>query len=252
MYKQLWPLSPGSQCNAKVLQPERCEVLDGKPCTACTEDIELKKEIGELQRSIKKLQSRHHTFHMVMNKNHDHLIHKFPLEITSHIFIQYALLSVSCYKEDRSTPLCLGAVCWKWRQLAWATPQLWSSFVVEFTAPGEHLPQLIAKWLERSGSLPLTIRFTHSSLKQVQGVYPEVTNILNKHLARWYDMYLDIPADHLHHLGGSSQQGNILCRLTLHHFQVQAVLPVICSNFSTFRMTRFWTVKSTALLSPII
>lgn len=77
---------PGSQCNAKVLRPERCEVLDDKPCSACTEDIELEKEItGELEHSIEKLQSRHHTLRTVMNENHDHLIQKFPPEIVSHI-----------------------------------------------------------------------------------------------------------------------------------------------------------------------
>ena len=221
-----------SRCNAKVLRPERRVVFDGTPCAACTEDIELEKETGELQCSDGKLQSKRRALRTVMNENHDHFIHKFPPEIASHIFIQYAPPSVCREKKERSTPLRLGAVCRKWRQLAWATPQLWSSLVVEFKAPGEHLPQLIAEWLERSGSLPLTIRFNHPSAKQVRGVYPEVTNILNKHSARWYDMYLDIPADHLHRLGGSSQ-GNILHRLTLRH----SVYNPARSKFSTFSMT---------------
>jgi hypothetical protein len=225
---------PDSQCNAKVLRLERCVVFDSTPCAACIEDIELEKEIEELEHSIEKekLQTRRRALRTVMNENHDHLIHKFPPEIASRIFIQYAPPSVSRDKKERSTPLRLGAVCRRWRQLAWATPQLWSSLVVEVKALGEHPLQLIAEWLKRSGSLPLTIRFNHPSAKQVRGVYPAVTNILNKHSARWYDMYLDIPADHLHHLCGSSQ-GNILRRLTLRH----SILNPTRSKFSTFSMT---------------
>jgi hypothetical protein len=222
--------SAGSRCNGKVLRPERCEVLDGKPCVACTEDIELEKEIIESEHSIEKLQSRRRALRTVMNEYHDHLIHKFPPEIASHIFIQYAPPSVCYDKEDRSTPLLLGAVCRKWRQLAWATPQLWSSLVVELTGPREHSLQLITEWLERSASLPLTIRFDDHS----NHVYDssEVANILNKHSARWYDMHLDIPAYHLHYLCGSSQ-GNILRRLVLRH---STKFPVRRSNFSTFSM----------------
>jgi len=174
---------PGSRCNAKVLRPERCEVFDSKPCAACTEDIELEKEIGELERSIEKLQSRRRALRTVMNENHDHLIHKFPPEIVSLIFIRYAPPSTYREKKKRSTPLRLGAVCRKWRQLAWATPQLWSSLVVQVTDPGEDAPRLITEWLERSASLPLTIIFDHSRVEQA-----EVTNILNKHSARWYDI----------------------------------------------------------------
>jgi hypothetical protein len=222
---------PGSRCNAKVLRPERCEVLDGKPCAACTEDVELEKEMGELERSIEKLQTRRRALRTVMNENHDCLIHKFPPEIASHIFIQYAPPSVSREKKERTTPLHLGAVCQKWRQLAWATPQLWSSLVVEFTVPGEHLLQLIAEWLERSATLPLTIRFD-SGAKWVHGVCSQAINILNKHSARWYDMYLQMPVNHLHYLGGSSQ-GNILRRLTLRH----SIRNPTRSDFSTFSMT---------------
>jgi len=234
---------PGSLWNAKVLRPEQCEVLDGKPCAACAEDIELEKEIRELERSIEELQSRHCALRTVMNENHDHLIQKFPPEIASHIFIQYAPPSVSRYKEERSTPLRLGAVCRKWRQLAWATPQLWSSLVVEVTALGEHPLQLIAEWLERSGCLPLTIRFDHSDKGQVR-VYPELTKILNKHSARWYDMYLEMPVDHLHHLSGSSQ-GNILRRLTLRH----PISNPARSKISTFSMTTKPHLTDLTLLS---
>ena len=75
----------------KVLRPsEQCAVVDGKPCAACAEDIELEKEKKELEIRIKKIDLRRRSLRTVMNENHDRLIPRFPLEIASHIFIQYA------------------------------------------------------------------------------------------------------------------------------------------------------------------
>ena len=50
-----------------------------------------------------------------------------------------------------------------WHQLAWATLDIWDTSYVR-TGMGcpeldELLPDLVCEWLERSGSLPLTIFF---------------------------------------------------------------------------------------------
>ena len=153
---------------------------------------------------------------------------QFPPEITSHIFIQYAPPIALFDRDNRSTPLYLGAVCRKWRQLAWATPRLWSSLLVGFRRRGKYncinesdLPQLVAEWLERSAtsSLPLTIRLDLSGQgfeDHRDGVYCDVMNILNKHSGKWYDMHFSLPMRHLHRLHGSLQE-NILRRLLLCH-----------------------------------
>jgi len=48
-----------SRCDTKVLRPEQlCTVWDGKPCDACTEDMELEKEIQELEIAIEKIHTR--------------------------------------------------------------------------------------------------------------------------------------------------------------------------------------------------
>jgi hypothetical protein len=131
----------------KFLRPEQCAVWDGKPCAACDEDIELEKEKKELEIRIEKIDLRRRALRTVMNENHDCLIPRFPLEIASDIFIRYAPPSALFDKDDRSTPLYLGAVCQKWRELAWATPQLWSSLLVGFIESGQYdssdLSQLI-------------------------------------------------------------------------------------------------------------
>jgi len=197
---------PGNRSNAKVLRPERCVVSDGKPCAACTEDVKLEQEIRELEKTIEELHNRRRALRTVMNENHDHLIHKFPPEIASHIFIKYAPPSASHHKKDRSTPLRLGSVCRKWRQLAWATPQLWSSVVI---GPAKAPLELLAEWLERSASLPLTITFYGRS-----GQNDGVSQILNKHSARWYDIHLNVAPTCFPRFDGSSE-GNILHRLIL-------------------------------------
>jgi hypothetical protein len=62
--------------------------------------------------------------------------------------------------------LYLGAVCQKWRQLAWATPTLWTSCLVgdrDVVGWSNHTEQLLVGWLERSGGLPLTIIFSNTA-----------------------------------------------------------------------------------------
>jgi hypothetical protein len=134
-------------------------VSDGKPCSTCAEDIELEQEIKELEKCIEKIHIKRCALRPVMNKNHDHLIHKFPPEISSQIFIQYAK-ALKFGPRNREELLYLGAVCQNWRQLAWATPDLWTSVVVcqrDITEWSDHTEQLFSGWLKRSASLPLTV-----------------------------------------------------------------------------------------------
>jgi len=202
-----------------VLRPERCVVWDGHPCSECTKDIELEKEIKKLEHFIEKIHIERRALYTVMNENHDHLSRELPPEIVSQIFIQYSPTNAFFDKcvTTRSHPLYLGAVCQKWRQLAWATPELWTSLHIELRLNRNHeaLPRLVNEWLERSGTLPLTIEFVAGS-GRIPGdeVYPEVINILNDHSARWRDVHFRLPPPHLNRLCGSFP-GNILRRLVL-------------------------------------
>jgi len=232
-----------NRSNMKVLRPERCVALDGKLCAACTEDIELEQEITQLEQGItqleieitefetrmEKIHIRRRALRTVMNENHDPLIHQFPPEIASHIFLQYSPPS-ACFDTFDESPLYLGAVCQKWRQLAWVTPELWTSLHIRCPRVGEYdhnLPRLVTEWLERSGSLPLTIRVEdHWGWAEIND---EVLHILATHSARWRDMHFDLSARHLHRLSGSSE-GNILRRLALCHSYHGP------SDFSTFSM----------------
>ena len=229
-----------SRSDMKVLRPERCVVLDGKRCVACTKDIELEQEITELEQGIteleieiteletkmEKIHIRRRALRTVMNENHD-LIHQFPPEIASHIFMQYSSPSECTDSPYETSPLYLGAVCQKWRQLAWATPDLWTSLHIK--SYNRDRAQLVFEWLDRSGSLPLAIRLSDYGDDDEEH-HDEVINILNKHSARWHDMQLALLPDHLRCLSGSSQE-NILRRLVL-----CLPYPRDPSYFSTFSM----------------
>jgi hypothetical protein len=195
--------------DTKILRPERCVGSDGKPCSACAEDIELELAIKELEDQIEKMHTKRRALRTIMNENHDQLIAKFPPEIASQIFIHYTPHN----ENNTSNPLYLGAVCHKWRQLAWRTPQLWTALFVRV-----YSPQLLAEYLERSASLPLSISLFPSQKTIDDEIYVEAINILNRHSSRWRILRNSLPAHHLHRLCGS-QGGNILSELVLRQME---------------------------------
>ena len=225
-----------SQCNIKVFRPEECIVSNGGPCDACAKDIELEKEIKKLELEIQKINSMRRRLRTAMNANHDPFIHKFPFEIVSHIFIQCAPPSACFDKGDRASALYLGAVCQKWRQLAWATSGLWNSLYFKISKhwpeqceKEKYLPQLVAEWLERSSGRPLTIRFEdRSGWPDLYEEYrQEIINTLNKHSASWQDMQFGLQAHDLHRLCGSSQE--------IYSVDSFSLTPTIRSNLPAFQ-----------------
>ena len=197
--------------DTKILRPERCGALDSKPCSACAEDIELELAIKELEDKIEKMHTKRRALRTVMNENHDQLISKFLPEIASEIFIHYAPPTSCPDNRNQLTPLYLGAVCQKWRQIAWKTPRLWSSLFVRFTP---YCCQLLTEHLERSANLPLSIALSPSKKIIDEEIYKEAINILNRYSSRWHILRNRLPAHHLHRLCGSLE-GNMLYELIL-------------------------------------
>ncbi|KIM36224.1 hypothetical protein M413DRAFT_449280 [Hebeloma cylindrosporum] len=212
---------PGcNRCIPKVLRPDRCVTLDGQPCLACVEDMGLEKKLKKLEILVDEIHAKRRALRTVMNENHDRLIHRFPPEIASTIFFQYSLEKLR-FEYTRDNPILLGAVCQKWRQLAWATPELWTSIYIgpdmEKMNWSSHTERIFSEWLERSRTLPLSIRlFDRSYGDRHLKVFDAVTNMLNLHSARWQDIHFELPEHHFHRLCGSSQGNiNIMRRLVL-------------------------------------
>jgi hypothetical protein len=198
----------------KVLRPDRCGMPDGNRCSACTEDIALEQQFKELETSMEKIHIKRRALRTVMNQNHDRLIHRFPPEIASRIFFYYSLVSMCLDSYTKTNTLFLGAVCQKWRQLAWATPEVWTSI---------HIKQrkVILRWNSNAKSPPRQMvgTFGYSSVdytpllsvrRRFGGVLcgdGSVEQALGAVVVvLWYDIELDIPARYLHRLGGSLQK----------------------------------------------
>jgi hypothetical protein len=138
-------------------------------CNRCGDTIEegcdLRDKLAELDVLLERLILKRYDLKRKINRPHSPIVRQLPLDVTSTIF-EFCLpdftdhLLLPHTEEDVSIPLSLGAICSYWREIAWSTPSLWSSFVVRVTRKhNSHIVTGIAQeWLVRSGQLPLSIR----------------------------------------------------------------------------------------------
>lgn len=120
----------------RVEAEDACVVLEGGPCSPC-------EERAAISDQIKQLKAKYDTIGTARNAIHDPFIHKLPPEIASHI-LRLSLPTLKNRKDDAkgvhgqwqsilkewAVPLKLGSVCRKWRELAWATPDLWTTLYI--------------------------------------------------------------------------------------------------------------------------
>jgi hypothetical protein len=224
-----------------VDQAITCVALEGGPCFPCSERKAIREKIEQLEEEIAKLEEKHRALGGRTNEIHDPFVHKFPAEIGSHIF-RLSLPTVDF--EDNllwrkaatfTRVLRLGAVCQRWRELAWATPDLWDTLYLKCPTLWmkvplvQSLPGLLREWLSRSGMCPLTIFFRcfgrseekyHSSsydeisreaaVFSLESVADLVIEVINLHSGRWQNLHLNVPADISERLCGSVQPNQLL------------------------------------------
>ena len=188
--------------------PVACTVLEGGPCSACKEESDIRGQIKQLEEEIKKLKEKHHTLQATINSIHDPFIHNLPPEIGSYIFRlclptqDFGEFSPWPERKEVTGALRLGAVCRKWRQLAWATPNLWEMLHV-YIGPStrnslaDAFPSLIEAWLGRSGVLPLTIFFVIDDPARIEIEFAtlRIIKVLNLHSDRWRNLFLNVGAN---------------------------------------------------------
>lgn len=219
-----------SFCGGDVVEEQEitCVMPGGNPCSACEERAIIRGQIKRLEEEILKLKAKHYALGTTMNAIHDPFIHKLPPEISSYIF--RVCLPILEFRTIHSEPvrklllrtLKLGAVCRKWRQLAWATPNLWAILFLNIgpsTPLLKSLPGLIEEWLGRSGVLPLTIFFhQHDIYSERSETYEfalkRIIEAMNLHSDRWRNLYLDVAVDIPERFSGSMHP-NQLFRLDL-------------------------------------
>ena len=202
--------------------PVACALLEGGPCSACKEWADIQGQIKRLEEEIIKLKEKHHALRTTMNSIHDPFIHKLPPEIASHIFclclptLDFGELYPWPKRREVTGILRLGGVCRKWRQLAWATPNLWEMLYLGIepattNSLAKSLPGLIEEWLGRSGVLPLTIFFVndYSGRPEIEFAITRIIEVMNLHSGRWRNLYLDVGADIPERLSGSMDRNRL-------------------------------------------
>jgi F-box-like len=176
-------------------------------CDCCDDTMaDLLVEIAHLDTMSERLTLKRYDVKRRINRFHSLIIRQLPPDIMSTIFefclpnfdfmdFQPLPSKMECY------PLSLGAICNYWREIAWSTPYLWSSFAfrVKGTQPnnlGLHMA-MVKEWLDRSGQLPLTIRILSPPRKPIKSHQVVVTlalaEIINQYCHRWSDLDLCIP-----------------------------------------------------------
>ncbi|KAJ7128669.1 hypothetical protein C8R44DRAFT_94713 [Mycena epipterygia] len=116
-----------------------------------------------------------------------------PNEIISEIFLQ------SLSRDDKTpwapkSPLFLGHICRKWREIALSTPWLWSDIDLPLgpSATHENRLRLLETWLTRSRDCPLSISIADYCLERSFSAHKFVDAIL-PHSKRWQEITLIIP-----------------------------------------------------------
>ncbi|KAF8963303.1 hypothetical protein BDZ97DRAFT_1919962 [Flammula alnicola] len=166
--------------SATDYEPTKCTLFGGKPCSGCLElaelDVQLAQVLADFEQKRRLVKSK-------VNNLHDPLAYHLPVEVISEIFTWY---HEETYKpsvfgdsdtSDQGSPLRLAAVCKTWREIAFQTPQLWTSLHIVHDLEQitqSHL-ELVAQWLGRSSKMPLYIRLQDTSNEEEEeeaDVYP--------------------------------------------------------------------------------
>jgi len=219
-----------------------CTMMEGGPCSACKEREVIREKIEQLEAEIAKLKAKHHALGNTMNAIHDPFIHKFPPEIGSYIFrlclptLHFDNIQLWIEAMTSTRALRLGAVCQKWRQLAWTTPDLWDTIYLTIRPSmkrslAESLPDLLHEWLSRSGIRPLTFFFRYfessdesdfvpyhdeySDESTLESATDLVIEVINLHSGRWRNLHLDVGAADISDRFCGSAQPNQLFGLEL-------------------------------------
>ncbi|CAA7265040.1 unnamed protein product [Cyclocybe aegerita] len=196
-----------------------------------------------------------------VNQSHDPFIHKFPPEIASEIFVSYlpGPDDDPWAKVEISGPLILGAVSRKWRQIAWSTPQLWSTIMLELYFKGCDIPlrrALVREWLSRSGGLPLDIHL-RTPRRIPDGVlfyFYSLIDTINTYSSRWRVLRIHAPASFLSRLnqGTTIAPGSSLLELNIEPEEGKDIWPGVVDLRSVTSRLQQLTVRSMKISSLLV
>ncbi|KJA22620.1 hypothetical protein HYPSUDRAFT_643624 [Hypholoma sublateritium FD-334 SS-4] len=195
---------PGKLCTVDPLFTRPCATCLGQSTCACNRLAVLEANIKDTEKTLASLERQRVPLKSELNQAHDTLLSRLPAEIVSLVFLFCTPTMVDAchtvpFNVMLSEPLILGAVCHRWRTIAWATPRLWSSISVNpISANLLKTTPLAEEWLERSRNLPLTINiYIPGRLRDIR--FPMSTEILPmldalaRHSRRWRHISIELP-----------------------------------------------------------
>ncbi|KAJ7504679.1 hypothetical protein B0H11DRAFT_2347342 [Mycena galericulata] len=152
---------------------------------------ELDSEIAALKISLTRLKLERKTLRGQLDE-YVYPVLTLPNEIVSEIFLQ-RIDSCGGSTSNPASPLFLGHICHKWREIAVSTPSLWTTIsltLADITSPDSRL-RLLEIWLARSRDCPLSISLIDD------GPWPDAVSIANQfvaaivpHCRRWHALQL--------------------------------------------------------------
>ena len=199
----------GSVFKTLLSTPDKCPCSSDSRnvCDYCSRLEELDREIAE---TLSNLAEKRRVLMAKINQNHDPYVHQLPSEIASQIFLFYK--DINCppaqktadpfpYTDPLRSLLQVASVCKTWREIMFATPELWTSInIFSYSISIPLHAELAEQWLDRAGALPLSITvYCNQSSLSDDTVHPNdlapLFEVLRRHSARWRELILYIPMD---------------------------------------------------------
>ncbi|CAA7270684.1 unnamed protein product [Cyclocybe aegerita] len=139
-------------------------------CFPCQRFRNLDSQLEKAKQLVARLAFEKEATKSAINAAHDPITGRLPIELTTRIFAlamsgwNYLPSFMDSKRNTVRPPLLFGAICRRWREIAWLTPSLWTEVDI-CLSPGNamHRGTLLDEWIRRSGQLPLliTIRTVH-------------------------------------------------------------------------------------------
>ena len=214
-----------SQANARTEGEETININSWDPLD----------ELTQLDALLARLTIKREELKGKINRIYSPIIRQLPPDVMSIIF-EFCLLDFTKFyrspsRSDLCIPLTLGAVCKYWREIAWSTPSLWSSLIVDVSRTSH--PTIAQEWLARSGQLPLSIRIIskpHIFFTPVHRV-AELADITNQYSTRWSHFELCLPQSHYRYFHPSDNHAPILKTIRFHNYSDVDVAPEHNTDF---------------------
>lgn len=148
-----------------------------------------------------------------------------PIDIWEEIFVRCLPQSDDPNYTVHTAPLLLCRICGDWRKVAISSPNLWTSMGVVVSLGKSRPPvEMVAQWLERSGTLPLTLSLLQiNEAEDNRLAAGEVLEIFKKYIHRWQDIRLNVARPECREIGPHQRKAPLLEQLHIRSHRLEEI-----------------------------